>query len=124
LSRLRRESFLRTHRSLEFDKIIKNDRGLKITLKKKSGKGIPVSKFLICHRRKNRPQVSPQICEKRCRHRYRCPAFFEYLQPPLFDESATPAVEPLRKQKKGRRIAAEEEKNDERFPDLTPQRLF
>jgi hypothetical protein len=97
---------------------------LKITLKKRSIKGTAVSKFLICHRRKNRPQVSPQICEKRCRHRYRCPSFFDYLQPPLFDESATPVVEPFRKQKKGRRIAAEEAKTAELFPGLTPQRLF
>jgi hypothetical protein len=96
---------------------------LKITLGKRSGKGIPVSKFLICHRRKNRPQVSPQVCEKRCRHRYRCPSFFDYLQPPLFDESATPVVEPFRK-KKGRRIKAEEAKTAELFPPLTLQRLF
>jgi hypothetical protein len=91
---------------------------------KKSRKGAPVSKFLICHRRKNRPQVSPQVCEKRCRHRYRCPAFYEYLQPPLFAESATPTVETFRRQKRGRKITAEETKAAELLPDLTPQRLF
>ncbi|RPJ37148.1 MAG: hypothetical protein EHM27_13955 [Deltaproteobacteria bacterium] len=91
---------------------------------KKSSKGIPATKFLVCYRRKNRPQVSPQICEKRCRHRYRCPSFFDYLQPPLFDESASKTVELFRKQKKGRRIAADEEITAELSPDLAPQRLL
>jgi hypothetical protein len=93
-------------------------------LKKRSTPGIPASKFLVCHRRKNRPQVSPQVCEKRCPHRYRCPSFFDYLQPPLFDESAAKTVEPFRKRKKGRRIAADEEKTAELSPDLAPQRLL
>jgi hypothetical protein len=93
-------------------------------LKKKSSTGIPATKFLVCYRRKNRPQISPQICEKRCRHRDRCSSFFDYLQPPLFDESATKAVEPFRKQKKRRRVAGEEAKTAELFPALTPQRLF
>jgi hypothetical protein len=97
---------------------------LKITLKKNSGKGIPVSKFLVCHRRKNRPQVSPQVCEKRCRHRYRCPAFFDYLQPPLFAESAEPTVESFRKQRKGRKTAAEKKNDAELLPALAPPRLF
>ncbi len=97
---------------------------MKIALKKRSGKGEPAAKFLVCHRRKNRPQVSPQVCEKRCRHRYRCPSFFEYLQPPLFDEAAIQAAEPFRRQKKGRRIAAEEAKTAEISPDLAPRRLL
>jgi len=91
---------------------------------KRSNKGIPAAKFLVCHRRKNRPQVSPQVCENRCRHRYRCPSFFDYLQPPLFDESAAKTVEPFRKQKKGRKIGADEAETAELFPDLAPQRLL
>jgi hypothetical protein len=94
-------------------------------LKKRTGKEHPASKFLICHRRKNRPQVSPQVCEKRCRHRYRCPSFFEYLQPPLFAETETAsAVESLRKQRKGRKIAAEKEPSAELLPAPAPPRLL
>ena len=89
-----------------------------------SGKGIPAAKFLICHRRKNRPQVSPQICEKRCRHRYRCSSFFDYLQPPLFAESDVQTAEPFRKQRKGRKTAAEETNPVELFPDFTARRLL
>ena len=92
-------------------------------MKKKTCKEAPASKFLICHRRKNRPQVSPQICEKRCRHRYRCPSFFEYLQPPLFAETEeASAVDTFRKRRKGRKIAAEKE--NELLPAPAPPRLL
>jgi hypothetical protein len=97
---------------------------LKTILKKRSGKITPASKFLVCHRRKNRPQVSPQICEKRCRHRYRCPSFFDYLQPPLFAEPADAVLGLARKQRKGRKPAAEETALSELSPAPTPQRLL
>jgi hypothetical protein len=41
--------------------------------------------FIICNRRKNRPKIAPLVCEKRCKHRSRCPDFYDYIQPALFD---------------------------------------
>jgi hypothetical protein len=93
-------------------------------IKKKSKPENPAAQFLICKRRKNQPQVSPQICEKRCRHRYKCPSYFDYLQPGLFDESLTKFTEPPRKEMKRRKIAREEEKSAESSSLPAPQRLF
>lgn len=45
---------------------------------------IPEVPFIICNRRKNRPKIAPLVCEKRCKHRNRCPDFYDYIQPAMF----------------------------------------
>jgi hypothetical protein len=42
--------------------------------------------FIVCHRRKNQPKVSPQICEKPCKRQKSCPDYYSYIQPGLFDQ--------------------------------------
>ena len=50
----------------------------------------------------------PQICEKRCRHRYRCPSYFDYLQPGLFDDARVKFAQSPRPEPKRRKITEEE----------------
>lgn len=40
--------------------------------------------FIVCKRRKNQPQISPLICEKRCPRNKNCQEYFDYLQPAMF----------------------------------------
>jgi len=40
--------------------------------------------FVICRRRRNHPQISPLVCEQRCKRIKGCPAYLDYLQPALF----------------------------------------
>jgi hypothetical protein len=40
--------------------------------------------FIVCRRRKNQPQISPLICEKRCPRNKNCQEYFDYLQPAMF----------------------------------------
>jgi len=44
----------------------------------------PDTPFIVCRRRKNQPQISPLICEKRCPRNKNCQEYFDYLQPALF----------------------------------------
>jgi hypothetical protein len=41
--------------------------------------------FIVCRRRRNQPQVSPLICEKRCRQVKGCQEYFDYVQPAMFE---------------------------------------
>lgn len=40
--------------------------------------------FIVCRRRKNQPQISPLICEKRCPRNKNCQEYFDYVQPAMF----------------------------------------
>ncbi len=44
----------------------------------------PDTPFIVCKRRKNQPQISPLICEKRCPRNKNCQEYFDYLQPAMF----------------------------------------
>jgi hypothetical protein len=44
----------------------------------------PDTPFIVCRRRKNQPQISPLICEKRCPRNKNCQEYFDYLQPAMF----------------------------------------
>ncbi len=44
----------------------------------------PDTQFIVCKRRKNQPQISPLICEKRCPHKKNCQEYFDYVQPAMF----------------------------------------
>jgi hypothetical protein len=44
----------------------------------------PEIPFIVCRRRKNQPQISPQICEKRCPRKKNCQEYFDYIQPAMF----------------------------------------
>jgi hypothetical protein len=90
-------------------------------IKKKSKKEIPTTPFLVCKKRRNRPQVSPQICEKKCRHRYRCPAYFDYLQPGLFDDSKNPFTVPPREEMRRRKKGRAGEPDAEAIPTPPPR---
>jgi hypothetical protein len=54
---------------------------------KKSAKSFPPVPFLVCPRRKNKPKIQPVVCEKRCRDKRICPAYYAYVQPALFKKS-------------------------------------
>jgi len=41
--------------------------------------------LFVCTRKKNQPQISPMICEKRCKRIKNCPDYRRYIQPGLFD---------------------------------------
>jgi hypothetical protein len=45
----------------------------------------PEIPFIVCKRRKNQPQISPLICEKRCPRNKNCQEYFDYLQPAMFE---------------------------------------
>ena len=53
--------------------------------KTKENSFFPDTPFIICRRRKNQPQISPQICEKRCPRNKNCQEYFDYLQPAMFE---------------------------------------
>ncbi len=44
----------------------------------------PDTPFIVCRRRKNQPQISPQVCEKRCLRKKNCQEYFDYIQPAMF----------------------------------------
>ena len=52
--------------------------------KTKENSFFPDTPFIVCRRRKNQPQISPQICEKRCPRNKNCQEYFDYLQPAMF----------------------------------------
>ena len=41
--------------------------------------------FILCRRRKNQPQIHPEVCQKRCKHIKVCAEYGNYIQPGLFD---------------------------------------
>jgi hypothetical protein len=45
----------------------------------------PDTPFIVCKRRKNQPQISPLICEKRCPRNKNCQEYFDYVQPAMFE---------------------------------------
>ncbi len=53
----------------------------------KPPKSFPRVAFLVCPRRKNKPKIQPVVCEKRCRDKAVCPAYYAYVQPALFKGS-------------------------------------
>jgi hypothetical protein len=53
--------------------------------KSKENSFFPDTPFIICRRRKNQPQVSPLICEKRCPRNKNCQEYFDYVQPAMFE---------------------------------------
>ena len=57
-------------------------KGRKRTLRQALTAEVP---FVICNRRKNRPKIAPLVCETSCKHRSRCPDFYDYIQPAMFD---------------------------------------
>jgi hypothetical protein len=52
--------------------------------KPKENSFFPDTSFIVCRRRKNQPQVSPLICQKRCPRNKNCQEYFDYLQPAMF----------------------------------------
>jgi hypothetical protein len=52
--------------------------------KTKEDSFFPDTLFIVCRHRKNQPQISPQICEKRCPRNKNCQEYFDYLQPAMF----------------------------------------
>jgi hypothetical protein len=52
--------------------------------KTKENSFFPDTPFIVCRRRKNQPQISPLICEKRCPRNKNCQEYFDYLQPAMF----------------------------------------
>jgi hypothetical protein len=55
---------------------------------RKVPKSFPPVAFLVCPRRKNKPKIQIVVCEKRCREKGICPAYYAYVQPGLFKGSA------------------------------------
>lgn len=53
--------------------------------KPKENSFFPDTPFIVCRRRKNQPQISPLICEKRCPRSKNCQEYFDYLQPAMFE---------------------------------------
>jgi hypothetical protein len=53
--------------------------------KPKENSFFPDTPFIVCKRRKNQPQISPLICEKRCPRNKNCQEYFDYLQPAMFE---------------------------------------
>ncbi len=47
-------------------------------------KSFPQVPFIICQHRKNRPKISPLICEQRCGRTRDCREYFDYIQPAMF----------------------------------------
>lgn len=45
----------------------------------------PEVTFINCRHRKNRPKISPLICEQRCQRTKTCREYFDYLQPAMFE---------------------------------------
>jgi hypothetical protein len=52
--------------------------------KTKENSFFPDTPFIVCKRRKNQPQISPLICEKRCPRNKNCQEYFDYVQPAMF----------------------------------------
>lgn len=44
----------------------------------------PDTPFIVCKRRKNQPQISTLICEKRCPRIKNCQEYFDFVQPAMF----------------------------------------
>jgi hypothetical protein len=49
-----------------------------------SQKSFPQVSFIICKHRKNRPKISPSVCEQRCGRTKDCREYFNYIQPAMF----------------------------------------
>jgi hypothetical protein len=73
--------------------------------KSKENSFFPDTHFIVCRHRKNQPQISPLICEKRCPRNKNCQEYFDYIQPAMFeryekrDAKEKSNVNPIRNEK-------------------------
>ncbi|MFQ5645375.1 MAG: hypothetical protein ACE5GM_00445 [bacterium] len=60
-----------------------------------------MDKYLVCEKKKNRPQVSVKVC-RNCRYRFNCRVYNDYLQPLLFPAEALRVPDHVYRKRKNR----------------------